>query len=597
MMVSMALGGQQKARDVLRVVSPQSATLASTDTLRGHRYHCTVSFQGKWRTRYAYDSVPLRGTITGPGRAERTRSGRKARQVKTRSGRGLVPVLLLSLLAAACQGRTDGAGPGSSETGGSETGGTIRVGIAELPPAMGDPAQHVGKPATNIWPAFYDGLSFINAEGEPEPALATEWQATGDTTWEFALRDDVAFSNGEPFNADAVVTAADNILFGYGSDALVRTNLLPTVTAVRAVDDFTVEFTTAEPDPLVPKRVAQFYPLPPAYFAEVGPEGFAQQPVGTGPFAVESWDPGRVVMTAFEESWRPPKVDRLEFIELPESTARRQALLSGQIDIAQEISPEDIPDVEASDATVVVGADPRVRMIGLFEEKEGSPVQSQEVRQALNYAVNKEELIDTFVNGVAPIATQVATENSTGYNPDLDPYPFDPDRARELLAEAGYPDGFDMLIEIVGRTESDRAIYEAIANYLADVGVNAEVRSIEFAEWREKLFSAGWAGDAFSFSVAFDPVFDISRAWPNITCQAAQPFFCDPEVTPLQEEASGELDPERRRELLFEIAELTHDNPPGILIDGRVQVDGLRGVQNYENPNLIVNWDELTITS
>ena len=484
----------------------------------------------------------------------------------------------------------------SESSAAGEPEGVIRVAIAELPPALADPAQHVGKPATNIWPAFYDGLTIISADGDPEPALATEWEATSDSTWEFTLREGVTFSNGEPFDADAVVAAADNILFGYGSDGLVRSNLLPNVVEVNAVDEHVVEFVTEGPDPIMPKRVAQFYPLPPAYFDEVGPEGFAQEPIGTGPFAVTSWEPGRVEMEAFTDSWRPPRVERLEFIELPDSTSRRQALLSGQVDIALELDPADTSELEAQGMTVNIAADPRLRMIALFEENEDSPVHSREVRQALNYAIDKQALIDTFVNGAAPVATQVATSNSTGYNPELEPYPYDPDQARTLLAEAGFPDGFDMLIEVVGRTESDRAIYEAIANYLADVGVDAEVRSIEFAEWREKLFSAGWEGDGFSFSVAFDPLFDISRSWPNVTCWSETPFFCDDEMTPVQDEAAAELDPDRRLELLQQISAMMRDNPPGILIDERVQVDGLSGIEGFNNPNLIVNWDELELS-
>ncbi len=503
--------------------------------------------------------------------------------------RHLVPLAALVLLVAGCAGDGDG---GDDPTPG---GGEIRIAMSEIPPAQADPAQHLGRPAVLIWPAFYDGLTFVDRDGVAQPWLATSWEPTSDTVWTFQLREGVQFSNGEPFNAAAVVKAADEILFGYGAEAPVRTNLLPTVAAVRAVSDYVVEFETKAPDPLLPQRLAQFYPLPPQYFDQVGPEGFASAPVGTGPFKVDEWTPGRVTMSRNPTSWRPATVDRLVFIEIAESNARRAAVMSGQVEIAYDISPEDVAQVEGSGATVHIGDDPRVRTIAFFAKKEGTPVADAKVRLAINYAVNMEKIVEVFFAGKAPVASQAATSNAVGYNSNLQPYPYDPDKARQLLAEAGYPDGFDMVVEVVASTDLDKSLYEAVAQDLRAVGINAELREIPFAEWRDKLYSAGWEGDAFTFSIAFDPTFDVTRGYQNLGCDVPHAFFCDEQVTAMVRQAATMVDTEARAQLLRDAQALAYENPPALFMEQRVMFIGVRGLDGFESTNMIIPWHQLSV--
>ena len=512
---------------------------------------------------------------------------------RTKWPRYLAPAAALVVLAAGCAD----PGSGGDDNGDSEpvSGGTLRIAMSEIPPAQADPAQHLGRPAVLIWPAFYDALTSIDSDGEVEPWLAESWEPTSDTVWTFELRQDVEFSNGEPFNADAVVKAADEILFGYGAEAPVRTNLLSTVVEVRATGEHSVEFETEAPDPLLPKRVAQFYPLPPVYFDQVGQEGFASAPIGTGPFVVDSWDPGRVRMSKNPTSWRPARVDNLEFIEIAESNARRAALMSGQVEIAYDLPSTDVAELEAAGVDVHIGDDPRVRSIAFFASKEGTPVASPEVRLALNYAVNMEQIVETFFAGRAPIASQAATANASGYNSDLQPYPYDPDRARQLLEQAGYPDGFEMAIEVTATTDLDKSLYEAVAQDLRQVGVVAELREIPFAEWRDKLYSAGWEGDAFSFSIAFDPTFDVSRGYQNLGCDVPHSFFCDEEVTAMVRDADTMVDLEQRAQLLRDAQAVAYENPPAIFMEQRVMFIGVTGVADFESTNMIIPWHSVAV--
>ena len=417
------------------------------------------------------------------------------------------------VLATSCTGGTDeealrsGATPGNPAADSTQHG-TVRIAARRLAPAAADPSSHLGEPAIFVWSAFYDGLTIITADGAVEPWLATSWELTSPTTWQFTLRDGVEFSNGEPFNALAVHTAAEHILFGYGADNMVRNSLLPDIVAVNVIDDATVEFVSEVPDPLVPKRVAQFYPLPPAYFAEVGPQYFALHPVGTGPFVVELWDVNRVELRANPKSWRPPRVTALEFIEMPDSTSRRQAILSGQVHLAQQLIPDDIPELRSAGIDIAIAADPRVRILA-FVARDGSPLRSKKVRLALNHAVNKEAIVNALLAGVTPIATHVATHTTAGFDPNRPPYRYDPDFARQLLAEAGYEQGLDLVMEVVASTHTDRLIFQAIAADLADIGVDTQLRVVEFEQWRFQLFSGEWKGDLFLWSVAMDPLLDV----------------------------------------------------------------------------------------
>jgi peptide/nickel transport system substrate-binding protein len=470
----------------------------------------------------------------------------------------------------------------------------IRIASRRLPPGFANPAAHSGQPSVDIWPAFYDGLTFIEASGEVVPWLATEWRLLSPTRWRFKLRDDVRFSNGERFDAHSVKLAVDQILFGFGARDLVRNSLLPTVAGATLIDNFTIDIETYEPDPLLPKRLSQFYPLPPRYFTEVGPQRFARQPIGTGPFVVERWDAGRVVMRANPTSWRPPAAAGLEFIEIPEPIARRQAIESGQVHIAQYLSAEDGRDLGSRGIEIRSAPEPRLRMI-VYVVREGSPLVSPLVRRALNHAINKDDIVRHLLAGVGTVASQIGVQASEGFDHDLAPFAYDPDEARRLLALAGYPRGFELEMDLLVVTHTDRAVFEAILADLRDVGVRVKVNTMEFERWRAKLLSGDWRHDLFSFTVALDPLLDITRAWQYLSCDQARPPFCQPEVSRLIEARSREFDPQRRIELLHEAARLMRADPPAILVHELAQTNGHRGVEGYEVHNLIVRWDRLRL--
>lgn len=509
-----------------------------------------------------------------------------------RAIRGHRSILLACLIAmaAACDGTT---GPAEVMAPQSDDKRIVRVAMRRLPPAMADIAAHSGQPSIDIWPAFLDALTFIDADGQTRPWLATDWTLVDDTTWHFRLREGVRFSNGEPFDARAVQASVDNVLFGYGATNLVRYSLLPTVSGARIVDSHTIEIRTSVPDPLLPRRLAQFYPLPPEYFAKVGPQGFARRPVGTGPFMVTDWDVGIVRTRVNPYAWNPPLVDGVDFLEIPDTTARRQAIESHQVNIAQYLSPDDIADLKALGIDAVQAPEPRIRLVA-FIVREGSPLESVLVRKALNLAVDRQAIVKYLLAG-APVATQVGIRAMEGFDTTIRPFPHDPARARRLLAEAGYPDGLSLTAEVLASDNTDRLVFEAVAADLREVGVEVDLQTVEFERWRANLLTGNWKGDLYTWSAAIGPLFDISRIWQYLSCDRPKPPFCQQEVSDLIKERSTEMDVARRAELMTRANTLLREDPPVILLHELTAVNALRRVRGYEVHNLIVRWDRLDL--
>ena len=376
--------------------------------------------------------------------------------------RWAILLAVLAMVVAACTGGTedtttttaapdDGdtttttAAPEDDETtttAAPEEASAISVGMGNLPPSA-VPWTGAGSPGQYVWSQVFDALTYIAPDGSVAPGLATEWEAVDETTWEFTLRDGVTFHNGDPFNADAVVGTFDIILSEDGRATYsANVNNYAFITAWEAVDDMTVRITTETPQVLTPNALSIAYIVPPAYFNEQGAEGFATAPVGTGPYMSVAWSDQEVQLEAWDGSWRgTPSVAEVTFLNLNDSAARIQALQSGQIDIAQSVSPDQIPQLESDGFELFSGTRGSVMSLALITNA-GGPLESQQVRQALNYAVDTQTIVDELLAGlVDPGQWPVEGVNGAGQ----DPYPYDPELAAELLADAGYPDGFEMV--------------------------------------------------------------------------------------------------------------------------------------------------------
>ncbi|MDX2223489.1 MAG: ABC transporter substrate-binding protein [Rhodospirillaceae bacterium] len=452
----------------------------------------------------------------------------------------------------------------------------LRVAVVGLPRTQGHPYAVSNLPAIYVFTAIYDALTFVDGEGRVTPWLATAWRQTSPTTWEFDLRDGVTFSNGEPFDAAAVVASVD-YLTSPAARGDTSASELSSLAGARALDRLTVEIATNVPNPVLHREVSALRIIAPRHWATVGPDGYARAPVGTGPFRAERWEAARISLAAFSGSWRPPRVDRLEFRALPEMSSRVQGLLSGQIDMAFALRVDEQPLLEAAGHRLQANRGTGVFTIALNVEQDAR-FQDVRVRQALNLAIDRAGISRNLLAGKIAPASQFTPPNATGYDPDLKPYPYDPDRARALLAEAGYPDGFSFVFEgVMGGAVSDGALFQQIAADLAKVGVRMDIRPILLHQLSAFMHSdGGWSGSAFGTDYGTAPSLDSLRSLKLHSCLHAFKWFCDAEGLPLLQRALAAPTEAERTALTRQVFRRYYDLYPAILLWDIVYFDGIR---------------------
>ncbi len=441
----------------------------------------------------------------------------------------------------------------------------LTLGIQLLPATRGNPHQNVSLPGTLPLQAIFDTLTRIGPTGEAGPALATSWEMENPTTWVFRLRDDVTFSNGEVFNADAVVAAVGFLLSDEGRSETIGTHLTRVgVTSARARDALTVEFTTGQPNAILPVHLDFLRVPPPQAFAEQGAAEFALNPVGSGPFTVRDWGDGRIALEANATSWRQPKLDSVTLVQVADQAARLQGLLAGSLDVAFNVAAEDSAVVEAGGGRLVTYSNPSVAYIQFVTTKP-SPLADVQVRRALNYAVNKALISEVMFGGAVAPASQIAHPQAFGFNPDLDAYPYDPARAQALLNQAGYGDGFKIVTLMVGGASNDDQAMQQIAADLARVGVTMELQRTTFGKYLEYMYQTGWPDPFSAFSMVTSG-FDPMHGYRTRSCHWTPAYYCDEAAMPLIERAEGAVTPEDRRRLVGEVLAYERENPPGILM-------------------------------
>lgn len=445
---------------------------------------------------------------------------------------------------------------------------TIKVGASAAPAGYGNP--YMGLISRNVLTTatLFDSLTLIGGDGSVQPSLALTWTPVSDTEWHFGLRPGVTFSNGEPLDAIAVV---ETFRFLIGPDAAryILAQEASGIASIEAIDSLTVSIVTTAPDAILPKRLSLLTILPPNAWAELGPDGFAETPIGTGAYMLEDWGKGsgRATLVANPKSWRAPEqIDRIEMrYPLRDPGTRLAALRSGDVDITLNLAFDDIPDVRAEGFTVLLHPVPQIRALVLPNTDPDSPLADVRVRQALNYGVDKQAIADVLYQGVVSPVGQGSIPGTVGYNPDIKPYPYDPDRARALLAEAGYAEGLTLNAEVeFGQAQN---MYLKAAQDLAKIGVTLNVRAVVAAEWLRKYFSADLGGaDVISLVWDSGAYRDTVRSIETYSCAKANPLFCDETLMPEIRATGVIFDLEKRDRALQNVMAKMHDLAPALFL-------------------------------
>ena len=446
---------------------------------------------------------------------------------------------------------------------------TLRVGIASLPPSYGNPFMANGLPGTLTWHQLFDGLTALDENGRVAPGLAVSWSLEQPTRWRFTLRPDAVFSNGRPFTAEAAKATFDWLNSEAGRGTVVA-NELRGIARVSVVGPHELVIETTRPDPILPNRLAAIMIVEPQAWRELGPHGFARRPVGTGPYRVERWQNanGAAVLVANPHAWDPPAIGRVEIYPLSDHASRLQAAVSGQLHVAGSMRPEHIATFERRGFSAMV--DPIKQVLSIAFDLTGhpdSPMQDRRVRQALNHAVDRQAIAELITYATTRPASQGAAPGTFGHNPNIEPYAYAPDRARALLAEAGYADGFAFTATVViGSYANDLEIYQKIQQDLAAVGVEVTFDGTIFANWIRHYLFGTWDSEAFGLSWNSTPYNDALRPMEYFSCKKANPFFCDQTMMPDIQAAATELDRTRRERLLQDLQSAFHDAAPCLFL-------------------------------
>ena len=329
---------------------------------------------------------------------------------------------------------------------------------------------------------IYDGLVNRAPQGtDLLPGLATEWTATDPTTWRFTLREGVTYHNGAAFNAESVAFAFNWIL----SHETRATGTFVEGSVVTVVDGLTLDVTSPTPDPILPRKLF-FVGLPEPETFEADPVAALRAPIGTGPYRLVDYRGGdRITLEVFPDYWgEAPAITAADFVYRTESSVRVSMIEAGEAQIARDIAPQDAQQTRA--VAITIPETPFLRL-----DVPSPPLSDLRIRQAINSAIDREELAKTVFGGYAVPAGQLVTDTVVGYNPELVPAPYDPQKAQQLV-EAARADGVpvDLELTIFGRNgiyPNAGEAMEVVLIWLQAIGLNVTVNMMDVAAWTDVI--------------------------------------------------------------------------------------------------------------
>jgi len=464
--------------------------------------------------------------------------------------------------------------------------GTLVVGLVAEPVAL-DPAQvtdlnsnRVGRRVAETLVAFAEGSTQI------VPGLAESWTISRDgLQYTFKLRKGVRFHDGTPLDAEAVKFSIERqIVPDHPASKLGKypfaNYFFGNVKAVEPLDELTVRFILKEPRAsfLDVMAAAAASIVSPTAVKKFGLD-YGTNPVGTGPFRFASWERGqRVVLEKNPAYWKfPVKVDRVVYRPIVEDQARLTELLTGGLDLIVGVPPDFVAQLESNAKLALlkqVGA--HVWYLGLNNEKK--PFTDKRVRQALNYAVDKDAIVRDVLKGTGAPSKGPVLPGTWGDEARLKAFPYDPERAKKLLAEAGYPGGFSTTLwvpESGSGMQSPVAMSTVIQSNLKAVGVNVALQTMEWGAFLAKLrtkeqemFALSWMAGAEDPDLVMYPLLHSSQWTPNGPNRA---MYRNARFDELLSQARAITDQAKRAEMYREAQRILHDDPPWIFIDHEVQ--------------------------
>jgi len=505
-------------------------------------------------------------------------------------------ILVMSLALSACAGQGSGSGSGK----------TIIIGRGGDSVALDAAIVTDGESAKVTHQITETLLRYKEGTTEVEANLADEWTVAPDgLKYTFKLHKGIKFHDGEPFNAEAVVFnfmrwhdpaspykfgeeeySYYNDMFGSKDDRVIK--------EIKAADELTVEFTLNKPQaPFLQNIAMSFFAIGSPKAIKEKKEEYKRSPVGTGPYKFVEWKPNdSITLDKNKDYWRKglPKNDKLIIRSIPDNSARLQALQSGQLDLMEDVNPSDLGIVEKDDKLQkILRPSFNVGYIGFNMKKK--PFDNPKVRQALNHAVNKPEIIKAFYSGLGIPAINPMPPAVLGYNDAVKDYPYDLEKAKALLAEAGFPNGIDRELVFYAMPvprpyiPEGKKIAEVVQGDFAKIGVKVKIESPEWSVYlddtkkgdKDDLYMLGWTGDNGDPDNFLFALLDMTTVGSN-----NRSFYASEELHKLLAPAQSEPDQKKRSDLYKQAQELIKADAPWIpLVHSQPLLAAKKGLKGF----------------
>jgi peptide/nickel transport system substrate-binding protein len=414
----------------------------------------------------------------------------------------------------------------------------------------------------NVSEQVNEKLIEFNVEAnDVEPRLATEWRQVDDTTLQMKLRPNVTFTNGEPFNAESAKFSIETMI-----KAPAYASFTSVIAGADVVDPLTINVKTKAPTLLhIPALAMGSFQYPAKYFQEVGQDAFGRKPVGTGPYTFAEWvKDSHVALEANPQYWNgAPAVKTVVFRNIPEGAAKLAALEAGEVDLIIDVPLDAIERVERNSALQMFSR-PSNRTFNLtMSTLTDTPLKKAEVRQAMRHAIDVPALIRGLFKGRArQMDGQPLGKSFFGYDPSRQPFAYDPDKAKQMFAAAGHPDGFEVTFKYTsGRYAQDKETGQAIAAQLQRVGVRTKQEVLESGAFLTQL-STLQLNDMF-FSGSLPPP-DAHFTFQTYQTGFRYSYYSNKELDALIERGASTANRDERTRIYLQALDIIDKDPPGV---------------------------------
>jgi glutathione transport system substrate-binding protein len=478
------------------------------------------------------------------------------------------------LLATACGSSSPTAtGPAPATTGAQAPAAKVFTDAMAGDATTLDPGNTTDNLSYSIERTFYEGLLTFDQHMQIQPLLATKWEVSSDgLTYTFTLRQGVKFSDGTPFDAQAAKVNFDRLRDP--NNHLQRYSLFSMIKDVKVVDDHTVQVVLDHPFSAFIYDVAHpaAMMISPKALQQYGNQGIATHPVGTGPFTFVEWVHGdHITVKKNPDYWQPgkPYVDQIVFKDVPDASQRLAMLKTGEAQFVYPVSPVDAKAL-AGNSAVKVSNDPSIYVTYVAMNELHKPFDDQRVRLALNYAVDKQALIDSLYQGYASLMHSEIAPQVWGYK-DVGTYPFDLAKAKALLAQAGYPTGFSTTLWSANDSfTQQRDVF--IQQQLAQVGVKVTIQAMETGTFLSSVMQPADQNKAQLVLLGWSPsTGDADWGLRSQLSKTTEPpngydvsFYSNPQVEQLLQAALQTTDPTQRANDYAQVQQLVFQDAPWI---------------------------------